>query len=219
MNRRLAPIFMMAPPEDSGETGDTAQQGGAASDTKAADEKPADDGKTFTQADVERIIAGRFQKYADYDDLKQQVAELAPMREQFNTIATAFGVKQDDKPADPAVLAEQVATEQAKAREAATQLAVYRNAAASGANPDALLDSASFLRSLGEVDPNDQVAVGAAIKAAVEANPRLKAETEDAFPSAGQAGIGVAGGGAAAADPRSADLAQIEADLRAAKRP
>lgn len=187
------------------------------------DPKPADDGgavdKTFTQADVDRIISGRLSKYADYDQLKQQVAELAPLREQFDTIAQAFGVKQDDKPADPSVLAEQVATEQAKAREAATQLAVYRNAAAAGANPDALLDSASFLRSLAEVDPTDQAAVTASIKAAVETNARLKAETDDPFPTPGQAGIGVAGGGSVPADPRSADLAQIEADLRAAKRP
>lgn len=220
MNRRLKPIFMMAPPEDSGESGETAQQGGAAAaPAKPADEKPADEGKTFTQADIDRIIEGRFKKYADYDQLKQQVAELAPLREQFDTIAQAFGVKQDDKPADPSVLAEQVATEQAKAREAATQLAVYRNAAAAGANPDALLDSASFLRSLAEVDPTDQAAVTASIKAAVEANARLKAEADDPFPTAGQAGIGVAGGGSVPADPRSADLAQIEADLRAAKRP
>lgn len=219
MNRRLKPIFTMAPPEDSGESGDTTQQGGAAAaPAKPADEKPADDGKTFTQADVERIIAGRFQKYADYDDLKNQVAELSPLKEQFDTIARAFG-KQDDKPADPAELAKQVSAEQAKAREAAVQLAVYRTAGTAGANPDALLDSASFLRTLAQVDPSDTAAVTAAINAAVEANPRLKVETEAPFPTAGQAGICVTGGGSTPTDPRSADLAQIEADLRATKRP
>lgn len=218
MNRRLKPIFMMAPPEDSGESGETTRQGGSAAPAKPADEKAADEGKTFTQADVDRIIAGRLSKYSDYDQLRQQVSELAPMREQFDTIARAFG-KQDDKPADPAELAKQVAAEQAKAREAAVQLAVYRTAGANGANPDALLDSASFLRTLAEVDPSDTAAVAAAINAATEANPRLKAVAEDPFPTAGQAGIGVRGGGSAPTDPRSADLAQIEADLRATKRP
>jgi hypothetical protein len=37
---------------------------------------PSDPGKTFTQADVERIIAGRLSKYADYDEVKQQLTEL-----------------------------------------------------------------------------------------------------------------------------------------------
>jgi hypothetical protein len=218
MKVRKKPLYLMAEAEGTGEGPEGAGAGLPPKSSQPADEKVADDGKTFTQADVERIIAGRFSKYADYDQLKQQVTELAPLREQFDTIAKAFGAKADE-PADPAVLAEQVTQEQAKAREAAVQLAVYRNAAAAGANPDALLDSASFLRTLAEVDPTDPAAVTAAITAATETNPRLKAVTEDPFPSAGQAGIGVSGGGATHGDPRSADLAQIEADLRAAKRP
>lgn len=32
--------------------------------------------KTFTQADVDRIIAGRLAKFADYDNLKSKVAEV-----------------------------------------------------------------------------------------------------------------------------------------------
>lgn len=32
--------------------------------------------KKFTQADVDRIIAGRFAKFADYDDVKKQLADL-----------------------------------------------------------------------------------------------------------------------------------------------
>lgn len=37
---------------------------------------PTDEGKTFTQADVERIIAGRLKKYEDYDELRTQVDSL-----------------------------------------------------------------------------------------------------------------------------------------------
>lgn len=216
MNRRLKPIFMVAPPEDSGENGTPTPAAGGATPPEPAGDKPADEGKTFTQADVDRIIAGRLSKYSDYDQLRQQVTELAPLKEQVATIAKAFGAK-DDTPPDPAVLAQQVTQEQAKAREASVQLAVYRSPAAKSADVDGLLDSTSFQRTLAEVDPNDAAAVDAAVKTFVDANPRFKAATEDPFPSAGQAGIGVTGGGSSPSDPRSADLAQIEADLRAAK--
>ena len=50
----------------------------AAAIEPAADPAPAtvDEGKTFTQADVDRIIAGRLSKYSDYDDLKAKVGAL-----------------------------------------------------------------------------------------------------------------------------------------------
>ena len=50
----------------------------AAAIEPTADPAPpaADEGKTFTQADVDRIIAGRLSKYSDYDDLKAKVGAL-----------------------------------------------------------------------------------------------------------------------------------------------
>lgn len=54
--------------------------------------------KTFTQADVERIIAGRLQKYADYDDLKAQVGKLETTQQQVDAIAKAFGAKEGETP-------------------------------------------------------------------------------------------------------------------------
>lgn len=170
------------------------------------------DGKGGKTAILADLAAERDKRQA----LEKQVTDLqAAQQQQLDGIAKALGLKPEDTPPDPAKLTEQLTTEQAKAREAAVQLAVYRNATAGGANPDALLDSASFLRSLADVDPNDTAAVTTAIKAAVQANARLAASD---FPSAGQAGIGVGGGGGQPTDPKSADLAQIEADLRAAKR-
>ncbi|MET8098820.1 hypothetical protein ABZV29_20390 [Streptomyces sp. NPDC005236] len=62
---------------------------------------------------------------------------------------------------------------QAAARTAAVQSAVYRTAAAAGADPVALLDSQTAMTALAGVDPNDAAAVTAAITAAVTANPRL----------------------------------------------
>lgn len=38
-------------------------------------EQPQDGERTFTQSDVDRIIAGRLSKFSDYDDLKAQVEE------------------------------------------------------------------------------------------------------------------------------------------------
>ena len=174
--------------------------------------KDGDDGKGGKSA----ILADLAKERDARQSLEQQVKDLqAAQQTQLDGIAKALGLKTDDTPPDPAKLTEQLTTEQAKARDAQVQLAVYRNASAGNADPDALLDSASFLRTVAEIDPTDSAAVTAAIKAAVEANPRYKAG--DSIPSPGQAGIGVAGGGAQPADPRSADLAQIEADLRAAK--
>ncbi|MFF7295316.1 hypothetical protein [Streptomyces sp. NPDC008265] len=77
--------------------------------------------------------------------------------------------------ATPEELAEQLTTSRAEARQTAVQLAVYRTAAAAGADPDALLDSRAFADSLADVDPADTAAVTAAITAAITANPRLAA--------------------------------------------
>ncbi|WP_328361410.1 hypothetical protein OG800_26460 [Streptomyces sp. NBC_00445] len=62
---------------------------------------------------------------------------------------------------------------QAAARTAAVQSAVFRTAAAAGADPVALLDSQTAMAALAAVDPNDAAAVTAAITAAITANPRL----------------------------------------------
>lgn len=36
----------------------------------------SDEGKTFTQADVERIIAGRLSKFSDYDEVKTELSKI-----------------------------------------------------------------------------------------------------------------------------------------------
>jgi hypothetical protein len=184
-------------------------------DTPPADDPPkdGDDGKGGKSAILADLAKERDARQA----LEQQVRDLqAAQQTQLDGIAKALGLKTDDTPPDPAKLTEQLTAEQARAREAAVQLAVYRNASTAGANPDALLDSASFLRTIADVDPADATAVTNAIKAAVENNSLLKAG--DNLPTPGQAGIGVAGGGAQPVDPRAADIAQIESDLAAAKR-
>lgn len=136
------------------------------------DPAPADDGKGGKDA----ILADLAKERDKRQGLETRLSEMEKAQQsQLDAIAKALGLKSDDTPPDPEALTAQVQAEQTKAREAAVQLAVYRNAAANEANPDLLLDSASFLRSIAEVDPTDAEAVSAAIKAAVETNPVFKA--------------------------------------------
>ncbi|MGE9695922.1 hypothetical protein [Streptomyces sp. CH6] len=70
---------------------------------------------------------------------------------------------------------DQLATSQEQARSAAVQAAVLRAAPAAGADVAALLDSQSAMTALAAIDPADTTAVTDAIKAAVQAQPRLAA--------------------------------------------
>lgn len=107
--------------------------------------------------------------------LEAQVNELkSAQQQQMDALAKALGLKSEDTPPDPAALAAQVETEKATAAEAQRQLAVFQNAGE--ANPQRLLDSASFLNSIKDIDPTDTAKIAAAVAAAVEANPLLKAE-------------------------------------------
>ncbi|MGW0933323.1 hypothetical protein [Streptomyces sp. NPDC002644] len=76
------------------------------------------------------------------------------------------------KAATPEQLQELLTAEQARARQTAVELAVYRAAATAGADPDALLDSRSFAAAVADLDPSDSAGITAAITAAVQANPR-----------------------------------------------
>lgn len=132
---------------------------------------PPDDGKGGKDA----ILADLAKERDKRQGLEARISEMETTQQaQLDAIAKALGLKSEDTPPDPEALTAQVQAEQAKARTAALELAVYRNAAANEANPDLLLDSASFLRSLADVDPADADAVSAAIKAAVDGNALFK---------------------------------------------
>lgn len=92
-------------------------------------------------------------------------------------IGKALGLVQDETP-DPQALAEQITTERAAAARARTELAVYRAAAANGADPDALLDSRAFLAKVDALDPTAEdfpALVAGLIKDATAANPKFRA--------------------------------------------
>lgn len=85
-------------------------------------------------------------------------------------ILAAAGI-QSDAP-DPVEIAKQSTAEAAAAKR---ELAIFKAAAATGADPTRLLDSNSFMSSVSGLDPADGAAVTAAITAAIAANPQLKA--------------------------------------------
>ena len=125
-------------------------------------------------------------------ELETKLAEAQTAQQaQMDALAKALGLKSDDAPPDPSKLAEQITAEQgkteaesARADAAERQVAIYRLAANGKheGNPVALLDSATFLKAMAEVDPTDEAAVVAAVKTAIDANPSLKATATPQFP-------------------------------------
>ena len=103
---------------------------------------------------------------------KAQAAEEAK-QELANEIGKALGLVKGDEQADPKQLAAQLKASQDETTDARRELAVYKNASKAGADPDALLDSNSFLRSIASVDPTDAEKITAAIKEAVKNNSKL----------------------------------------------
>jgi hypothetical protein len=136
-----------------------------------ADPKP-DDGKGGKDAILADLARERDARQA----LQQQMTDLqAAQQQQMDALATALGLKKDDTPPDPAALTSQIETEKANARAANLQLAVFKVAPQHEANASRLLDSASFLASLKDIDPTDSDAIGDAIKVAIEADAVFKA--------------------------------------------
>jgi hypothetical protein len=121
-------------------------------------------------------------------------------------VAKALGLQTDGTP-DPAKLTDEVKAAQATANQRAVELAVYRSAGKVGANGDTLLDSRTFMASVADLDPSAgdfNAKVEQAIKDAVSANPRLKAEdgTKTPAPPAPKSGGDHGGGGKAQNEPQ-----------------
>lgn len=147
-------------------------------DPPKADTPPGDDGKGGKDA----ILADLARERDKRQELEGKLTEFQTAhQQQMDALAKAFGVKQDDDaPPDPAALAAQIEAEKADAAEAKRQLAVFQNAGE--ADPRRLLDSASFLRSIKDIAPTDTAKITAAVAAAVEADPLLKAAQPPSTP-------------------------------------
>ena len=114
-----------------------------------------------------------------------------------DAIAKALGLKDDDDPVAAAkTAADERDADSLEAKATKVENAVLRAAGKLGADPESLTDSRSFMRALEAIDPaaNDfATQVGEAIKAALTANPNLKAAAATAAPA--RSG-GPVGGGA-----------------------
>ena len=168
----------------------------AAAIEPAADPAPAtvDEGKTFTQADVDRIIAGRLSKYSDYDDLKAKVGALEE--------STKTDLEREIEKARSEARAE-VQTG-ANARLVAAEVRALAAELAFRDPADALAQLSAGGK-LAEAPVGDDGSVdGAAVKAELEALAKSKPyllKEASAGASASLAGIGVSGASAPVVTP------------------
>jgi len=165
----------------------------------ANDDKGAQSGDTNWQAEAEKWKA---QARKHEDRSKSTNAELQRQADLLAKLAQKAGIELDDGKADPDKLAHQLTTSQAKARQSAVELAVYRAAGKHAADPDALLDSRGFLKHVENLDPDaDDFAekIGDAVKSAVESNPKLKTAIAPTPPA--RSGTDMSGRGEGARKP------------------
>ncbi|MFD3929694.1 hypothetical protein [Streptomyces sp. NPDC058614] len=139
------------------------------------------DGKVESlPADVAKVIAdARAEAGKERTTAKANAAQEA--REQ---LLKDLGLLKPDETPDPAKLAAELGEKDtrlaelaASTRTQAIELAAYKAASKHEANPAALLDSRSFLKSVEGLDPADKdfdTLLDAAIKAAVEGNQQLR---------------------------------------------
>lgn len=179
--------------EGAGEAqGGEQQQSGT--EGQQGEQKPAEgqqvgnlwDDPVKAKAEIERL---RAENGKDRTTAKTKAAEDA-RNELTQTLGKALGlIKDGEEKPDPAKLTQQITETAAEAKQAKTELAVFKAAAKHGADADALLDSRSFLAKLKDIDPSDTKAIDTAIKDAVKDNPKLKAVL-----AAGQSGADFSGG-------------------------
>jgi hypothetical protein len=199
---------------------------GQAGSTEGGTAPAADDSAARTIAAIredykqERTKRQALQK--DLETIKQQQAQQAEETKQRNReLAKALGITTDEPP-DPEKLAadlaaerkareDQVTQSQARERELTVELELLKQARKHGADPELLADSRSFMSKLGKLDPASEdfaEDLGAAIKAAVEANPGFgittgSSGTSNASGNGGSGdGSGAAGGDSQQGKPR-----------------
>jgi len=122
---------------------------------------------------AQKIITDTRKEAGDYRTAAKTAADNA-QQALTDKLAVALGLKPDAS-LDPAALTASLTEAQSKASQSARELAIFKAAAATGADPSKLLDSNSFMSSVSGLDPSDGAAISAAITAAIAANQTLKA--------------------------------------------
>lgn len=128
------------------------------------------DDPAAARAEIERL---RRENAADRVNAKQAAADAAKA-ELTQQIGKALGLVKDDEPVDPARLTEQLTTAQKESRAQQLENAILRAAIKRGADPDALIDSRSFMERAAQTDPTDAAGIAALIDGALTGNSRFK---------------------------------------------
>ena len=168
--------------------------------------------KTFTQAELDAKIAERLtrerQKYSDYNDLKAKASRLDEIEasQQSDLERAVATAKAEGRTEALATANERLIAAEARALAAEAK---FRNPATAVR----LLDLSSV--TVDDDGTVDSDAVKSLLDDLGKNEPYLLTDEAPPVPTPGQAGIGVIGNGAPT-DPISADMAQIEADIRAA---
>lgn len=168
-------------------TGDAGNSGQQAGDAKAGEW----DGKVESLPEpVQKMI--RDLRTENGDRRTKLTAAEQSQQDMVKAFAKAAGIEIPGEQPDPNKLTEQLTTAQAAQRQTAVELAVYKTASKHSGDPDALLDSRTFLAKVADLDPAAKdfaSKVDEAIKSAVTDNPKLKAAR-----AAGQSSVDHAGG-------------------------
>ncbi|MBD2760067.1 hypothetical protein IEE94_11165 [Yimella sp. cx-573] len=164
---------------------------------KQPEQQPAQQ-QTTTEGRVEdlpdwaqkMIRDARGEAAKDRTNAKQAAADEA-RTEYAQAIGKALGLITDDtaEQVDPAKLTADLTAAQQQQRDAAVELAIYKAATATGADPAKLTDSRAFMASIPhDLDPTDTTAVTELVSAAVDKNPSLRTLTATGASSANHTG-------------------------------
>lgn len=136
------------------------------------------------KAEIERL---RRENASDRTNAKATAADEA-RKELAQTIGKALGLV-NDEPVDPAELTKQLTATQAKAQQAALELAIFKSAPDASV-ASALLDSRAFLAKVADLDPSDAEAIAAVVTDAVANIPALGKRVPAPNPAQGSSASG-----------------------------
>ncbi|MEC3977895.1 hypothetical protein [Amycolatopsis sp. H20-H5] len=178
------------PSDDDRETGDALgagdgnQPGAEQNADKAKAKAPKLEGE-FNEARAAKLIENLRADVAKEKEKRTGVETASKAR--LDELAKLLGFKKADD-LDPEKLAADLTTARDSERTTKVELAVHRSAGKLGGDPDALLDSRSFLRAVADLDPTAKsfgTDVEAAIKDALKTNQKLKAAAAGSARSGG----------------------------------
>lgn len=153
--------------------------GDTGADDKSKAGKEGEEGDLYTNPEKAKAEIARLRREAaaDRTNAKTKAAEDAT-KALTDRLLEALGQKPGAKAPTADELASQLSKATDEGREARVELAVFKAAGKHQGDPNALLDSRSFLAEVKGLDPaaaDFQSKIDAAIKTAVDANPKLKA--------------------------------------------